>query len=173
MLSTLVMTVIGRDRPGLVTTLAASVADNGGNWLSSRMAHLGGQFAGLLHVEISSERVDALKAALKLLENQGLRIIVHQEDEAAPVDSGTPAQLDLVGQDQPGILRQITGVLAKHHINIEELFTERTEAPMSGGMLFHAQAKVLVPSLAELPVVRSDLEKLAADLMVELKLQTP
>ena len=44
----LVMTVIGKDRTGLVETLAEIVAGHGGNWLESRMCRLGGEFAGIL-----------------------------------------------------------------------------------------------------------------------------
>ena len=51
----LVMTVIGQDRPGLVESVAALVAENGGNWLESRMSRLGGHFAGILRVEVPGE----------------------------------------------------------------------------------------------------------------------
>ena len=45
MIESLVMTIIGADRPGLVEMVAARVADHGGNWLESRMCHLGGELA--------------------------------------------------------------------------------------------------------------------------------
>ena len=67
MLTTLVMTVIGADRPGLVQLVAACVADRGGNWLESRMCHLGGQFAGIISVEAPADRADDLKRALQRL----------------------------------------------------------------------------------------------------------
>ena len=53
MQSRLVLTLIGKDRPGLVEALAATVAEHGGNWVESRMCRLGGEFAGVLRVEIS------------------------------------------------------------------------------------------------------------------------
>src|SRR6266498_4366947 len=62
---TLVMTVIGRDRPGLVDSLAGLVAQHGGNWLDSRMSRLGGQFAGILRVQIPVEREAPLVRSLK------------------------------------------------------------------------------------------------------------
>ncbi|MBI5767459.1 MAG: ACT domain-containing protein [Verrucomicrobia bacterium] len=171
MLATLVMTVIGADRPGLVQLVAARVADHGGNWLESRMCHLGGQFAGILRVEVASERVDELVGALHRLEQQGLRVIVHAEGAAAVKAAGVVATLELVGQDRPGILRSVSGVLAAHGVNVEELASERVSAPMGGGTLFQARATVLVPATVNLGAVRGDLEKIAADLMVDLKLQ--
>ena len=171
MLSTLVMTVIGADRPGLVQLVAARVADHGGNWLESRMCHLGGQFAGILRVEVAAERSDELVGALHGLESAGLRVIVHAEGGAMAAANGLVATLELVGQDRPGILRSVSGVFAAHGVNVEELSSERVSAPMGGGTLFQARATVLVPVGKNLAAVRADLEKIAADLMVDLKLQ--
>jgi glycine cleavage system regulatory protein len=170
MLATLVMTVIGADRPGLVQLVSARVADFGGNWLESRMCHLGGQFAGILRVEVGVERVDELVGALHRLEKDGLRIIVHAEgSDHAAKGAGAVAMLELVGQDRPGILRSVSGVLAAHGVNVEELASERVSAPMGGGTLFQARATVLVPVAVNLAAVRGDLERIAADLMVDLK----
>ena len=171
MLSTLVMTVIGADRPGLVQLVAARVADHGGNWLESRMGHLGGQFAGILRVEVAAERSDELVRALHGLEAEGLRVIIHAEGSVAAPASGSVVTLELVGQDRPGILRSVSGVFAAHGVNVEELASERVSAPMGGGTLFQARATLLVPPGKTLAAVRVDLEKIAADLMVDLKVQ--
>jgi glycine cleavage system regulatory protein len=166
------MTVIGADRPGLVQMVATRVADHGGNWLESRMCRLGGQFAGILRVEVARERRDELVNALRTLEVDGLRVIIHAE---AGVRSGAPAggalaTVELVGTDRPGILRSVAGVFAVHGVNVEELASERVNAPMDGGVLFQARATVFVPANVKLSAVRADLERLAADLMVDLKL---
>jgi glycine cleavage system regulatory protein len=177
MLANLVMTVIGADRPGLVQMLAACVADHGGNWLESRMCHLGGQFAGILRVEVEKARRDELTKALVALESNGLRVILHAEDAvagAAPTSSaakGALANIALVGHDRPGILRHVSSVFAAYGINVEELSSERVNAPMGGGVLFQARATLLVPPSVKLSAVRVDLEKIAADLMVDLKLE--
>lgn len=171
MLTTLVMTVISADRPGLVQLVSACVADHGGNWLESRMCRLGGQFAGILRVEVPAERADELTKALGELAAQGLQVILHAEPAAIASGPGAVASLELVGHDRPGILRSVSGVLAAHGVNVEELASERVSAPMGGGTLFQARATVLVPVNKNLAAVRADLEKIAADLMVDLKLQ--
>jgi glycine cleavage system regulatory protein len=173
MLATLVMTVIGLDRPGLVQMVAARVADHGGNWLESRMCRLGGQFAGILRVEVPSERRDELVDALRHLEVDGLNVIIHAENGVGlrgAGDKGTLVMVELVGTDRPGILRSVSGVFASHGVNVEELASERVNAPMDGGVLFKARATVYIPTNVKLGVVRADLEKIAADLMVDLKL---
>jgi glycine cleavage system regulatory protein len=174
MLATLVMTVIGGDRPGLVQMVAARVADHGGNWLESRMCRLGGQFAGILRVEVAKERRDELVNALRTLEVDGLRVIIHAEGGAAgdrTGKDGSLAMIEIVGQDRPGILRSVSGVFASHGVNVEELASERVSAPMGGGTLFQARATVFVPAKVKLGALRADLEKIAADLMVDLKLE--
>src|SRR5262245_21221431 len=170
----LVMTIIGPDRPGLVESVAARVAEHGGNWLESRMCRLGGEFAGILRVEVPTERRDELVNALRTLEVDGLRVIIHAEGSAAAGKGvgakGSLATLELVGMDRPGILRSVSGVFAAHGVNVEELASERVNAPMDGGVLFQARATVFVPDNVRLTAVRTDLEKIVADLMVDLKL---
>jgi len=172
MLATLVMTVIGPDRPGLVQMVATRVADHGGNWLESRMCRLGGQFAGILRVEVAKERRDDLVNALRTLEVDGLRVIIHAEGAAAgAAPAGVLVQVEIVGHDRPGILRSVSGVFATHGLNVEELASERVSAPMGGGTLFQARATVLIPPHVKVSTVRSDLEQIAADLMVDVKLE--
>jgi glycine cleavage system regulatory protein len=177
--ATLIMTVIGADRPGLVQLLADRVAAHGGNWLESRLCHLEGQFAGLVRVEVPAGAAGALLAALAALEADGLRVLAHAGPAAAgpaaagPAAAGTLARLELVGHDRPGILREVSAVLAAHAVNVEELATERVSAPMDGAMLFQARATVLLPPGLAFPVLRGALEKIAAYLMVDVQLHPP
>jgi glycine cleavage system regulatory protein len=165
----LVLTLIGPDRPGLVESLAKRVADHGGNWLESRMAHLAGQFAGILRIEVPPDRVDALHAALAELEAEGLRVVA--ESGARPADSDRRAmELELLGQDHPGIVRKVSEVLLGHGVNIEELTTDNLSAPMAGGLLFRAKARLNVPAGTDTDRLRRDLETIADDLMVDLRL---
>ncbi len=165
----LVLVMIGPDHPGLVEAVAEAIAAHGGNWLESRMAQLAGQFAGLLRVEVPGDRVPALETALKELESQGLQVVAHG-GSAQPAGSPRTMELQFVGQDHPGIVRDITQVLSRHGVNIEELTTDRQSAPMDGGLLFTARARVHVPAVVDADRLRQDLERIAHDLMVDLTL---
>ena len=172
MLVTLVMTVIATDRPGLVQNVAAAVADHGGNWLESRMCRLGGQFAGILRVEVQSSREAELHEALRGLEGSGVQIIIHPEGASSNEPRrGSLARVEIVGHDRPGILRSISGVFAARGVNVEELESERVSAPMGGGTLFQARASVLLPEAVTIADLRLELEKIAADLMVDVRLE--
>jgi glycine cleavage system regulatory protein len=166
----LVMTVIGQDRPGLVDSVAGLVAGHGGNWLESRMSRLGGQFAGILRVEVPSENERALVAALKELETCGLTVVV-QPDQAPPEAKAARLNLlDIVGQDRPGIVSQISHALASHGVNVEDLQTECASAAMSGETLFRARARLSIPESSNVAEIRRLLEKIAEDLIVEITL---
>jgi len=169
----LVLTLIGPDRPGLVEAVAEPIAANGGNWLESRMAHLAGQFAGILRVEVPDEKASALVEALKKLEQRGLRVTLESGPRPAAPARRRILVLDLVGLDRPGIVRDISHVLAERGVNIEELTTDRTTAPMSGELLFRSRARVDVPERLDAVELRSRLERLAQDLMVQVTLAEP
>jgi glycine cleavage system regulatory protein len=169
----LVLTLIGPDRPGLVEAVAAIVRAHGGNWLESRMARLGGKFAGLLRAELPADRVTAASRELAGLETRGLRVVVEVQDatERPPEAAGVRMDLDIVGVDRAGIVREIFQLLAATGINVEELATDRRSAPMSGEMLFEAHAVVHVPQSADLAALRGTLERAAQDLMVDVRLE--
>ena len=168
---TLVLTVIGPDQPGLVETLSATVAEQGGSWESSRMARLAGQFAGILEVVLPAENAGALEAALALLETTGLRVHVEVAGDGSELPTPRLLRLDLVGQDRPGIVREISGVLAAAGVNVVELSTECASAPMSGEMLFTATARLDAPSEQSIDGLRTRLETLADELMVDVTLE--
>ena len=165
-----VLTLLGADRPGLVELVAGVIAANGGNWLESRMTRLGGQFAGILRAELPPGRVEAALTALSALEGRGLKVIVAATPRPAAEPSDKVMDLELVGQDRPGIVREISQLLAGSGVNVEELTTNRSSAPMSGEMLFEARAHVRVPVGTDLSALRAGLERLANDLLVEIKL---
>ncbi|MGD0537414.1 MAG: ACT domain-containing protein [Verrucomicrobiota bacterium] len=167
----LVMTVIGRDRPGLVEVVARLVAAHGGNWLESRMCRLGGEFAGILRVQVPADREAALIAALTNLAAEGLTVVAHRDQPTVAASGPAAAVIELVGQDRPGIVREISAELARHGVNVEELVTECSSAPMSGEPLFKARATLGLPAGCDLAALRTGLEKIAADLLVDVTLE--
>ena len=168
---TLVMTIISPDRPGLVGQLSAVIADHGGNWLESRMAHLGGQFAGILRVEVPAATEQKFLAALHALEPQGLSIRAQHDSAPAAPAARQFATVEVVGHDRPGIVRQISQVLAQQQVNVEELTTRCESAPMSGERLFRAVAQVQLPAGCGLNQLQQVLEQIASDLMVDINVK--
>ena len=79
--------------------------------------------------------------------------------------------MELVGQDRPGIVRDITEILARHAVNVHELETTVQSASMSGELLFLAHARLQLPANADEDQLQDDLETLANELMVDISIQ--
>lgn len=164
---TLVFSLLGPDRPGLVRELADLVAQVGGNWLESRMVRLGGQFAGVARVRVEDARAEELADALRGVDDQ-LEVIVRTEGEVATA-GGQLWELSLQGQDRPGIVKEVTGILGRLGVNVEEFHSEVASAPMSGEVLFHLDALLRVPEDLGAEALQRELETLSDDLVVDLE----
>ena len=169
MSTSLVVTVIGNDRPGIVERLSEVVLTAGANWEESRMARLAGKFAGILRVSVAAANAEALASGLRALTNDGLTVVVESSGDA-PAETFRTVRLELVGNDHPGIIRDISKVLAQHQVNIEELETSVSGAPMTGEQLFRAAVQLRLPAAVTTDWLRGRLEALAGELMVDVAL---
>jgi glycine cleavage system regulatory protein len=163
----LIMTVLGADRPGLVSSLAETVARHGGNWLESRMARLAGQFAGIVRVECPAAAVDDLLRELQSPGVPGLSVQAVRE-VAADAPARRRLEVDVVGNDRPGIVRDLAVVIAGAGANVEELTTGLESAPMSGQPIFRAKGVVSIPEHADPSALAAAIESLGGDLNVAI-----
>ena len=169
----LVLTVIGEDRPGLVEALAEMISTHSGSWDESRMARLAGHFAGVVQVHVPEDQAPDLITALASLSTQGLDVAVVDSDwSMAAVDHRDVFEFELVGQDRPGIVREISSALSALGVSVQDLRTVVESAPMSGEPLFRARAELAPPSGVELEEIRTALERLADELMVDITLES-
>lgn len=167
-----VLTLIGDDRPGLVESVSEVLAAHGANWEQSRMASLAGKFAGILLASAPSARVAALKEALEGLSTEGLKLTVtHGAGGHAEAEHRT-FRMELMGQDRPGIVHEISSAIASHGISVDELTTEVVHASMAGGDLFKASATLQVPDSVDEEDLRETLEGLANEIMVDIHLNS-
>lgn len=170
MSTSIVLSIISDDHPGIVETLSELLSQHGGNWTESSMLSLAGKFAGIVLVNLPDGEADAFINGLRALEDSGMQIVAQRSGEVLPREGAREFTLDLVGQDHPGIVNEITEVLADHDINVQELETHCQSASMSGETLFLAHARLLVPRETSLRKLQDSLEDLANELMVEIKL---
>ncbi|HEX6246375.1 MAG TPA: ACT domain-containing protein [Nocardioidaceae bacterium] len=168
-MATIILTVIGEDRPGLVSALSAPVNAHSASWKRSQMSRLAGKFAGIVLVSVADERLDALAADLEELETQGLQVTLERTGEPV-LGEGVRLHLELLGADHPGIVAEVSAALAARGVSIEKLITDVREAPMAGGTLFEATAVLTAPPATSTESLGSMLEGLADELMVEIRL---
>ena len=167
MLTSLVMTVLGPDKTGLVRLLSDTVASHGGNWLESRMARLAGQFAGVVRVECHAAHADKLIADLQALATEGLTVQTVREESPAQ-EKRTTLTVDVIGNDRPGIVRELAAAIANAGGNVEELTTGLESAPMSGHPLFRSHWVISIAEAADEALLFAAIEGLGGDLSVDL-----
>lgn len=168
-MATLILSVIGSDRPGLTQALAGAVLSAGGNWLESHLSRLGGLYVGSVLVELDAEAVDRLRSAVRAVDAHGLEVRIAPAVEAAGA-AGDALHLSLVGQDRPGIVHQVTAVMSDLEVNIEAFDTRISVEPHSGAPLFHMEARLRLPPRLQAERVQAALEAISAEIMVDVSL---
>jgi glycine cleavage system regulatory protein len=198
-MAALILTVIGPDRPGLVRALSEAVAARGGSWLESRMARLAGQFAGIVLVDAPESLREDLRAlegqGLRItVQGAGAGPAVAGPGGPGPGGPGPGGPgpggpgpggavpdgaaesrleprlaLEVVGNDRPGIVRDIARILAESGVNIEELTTGVASGSFSGEALFRVTAVVRAPNGLAMDTARAGLERLGNELMVDIQ----
>ena len=166
-----ILTVVGSDRPGLTRAIADAVYAAGGNWLESHLARLGGKYVGSVLVELPGDRLAELETAARAIDAVGLTVaIVPASGEGVDrqrAGGGQPLDIEIVGQDRPGIVREVTTVLAGLDVNIEDFTTMIEGSAWSGAPLFRGRARLLLPAHQSTERVRAALEAISSEIMVD------
>ena len=140
----LVLTIIGEDRPGIVESLAEIISDHSGNWLESSMSQLAGKFAGILRVSVKEDKCEALINSLENL-SKNLKLVIEKVSSENYEEVRQIVEVRLIGNDRPGIIREISKTVTDLAVNFEKLTSECAPAPMSGDALFKASASLKIP----------------------------
>jgi glycine cleavage system regulatory protein len=172
MKTSIVLTILADDQPGIINTVSKVLYDHGGGWTKSSMSSLEGQFAGILLASVPTEKADACVEQLQQLKSQGLHVTAHVSSGLSDAKETQEYLLDLVGNDRQGIVHDITSILTNHGVNVRNLETVAESASMGGGELFKARAELVVPSNTDIDALENDLENIANELMVDITFKT-
>jgi len=167
--SSYIITFIGDDRPGLVEDLAQVIADEGGNWLESRLSQLAGKFAGIIRVSLDDKNAQTFQSALEDLTRKGLSVRVHPAD-GETASSGRVVVLTAIGPDRPGIVREISAALAARQLNVVEMDSRVSSAPMTAEQLFEAIVHLELPVEASLDELSDTLDQIANSMTLDIRL---
>ncbi|WP_243074049.1 glycine cleavage system protein R [Microbacterium sp. SS28] len=166
-MTTLVLTVVGDDRAGLVAAVAEVIGAHGGNWENSQLAELAGAFAGIIEVSVAPERADDLRAALGGIEGL-VTVAIPARQTATEASPAHRVTFEVLGNDHPGIVRELSSTLSRHGVSIERMTSETRDAAMAGGRLFDATISAAVPASVDLDALVGELERLAHELQVDV-----
>ncbi len=168
-MASFVISVLGDDRAGLVEALSSVIAEHGGNWEQSHMTQLAGKFAGVVLVSIAPQNSERFGAALESLEHTGLLHLSFEEGREVGA-TGQTIEIRVMGNDHPGIVRELSHLLASRNVSIDDLETGTSPAPMSGGQVFEAVARLRLPAGLSEEELADEIGALAADLMVDVEI---
>ena len=166
-----IVTFIGDDRPGLVEELSRVIESKRGNWLESRLSQLGGKFAGLVLVTLPEDAGAALEADLKALSASGLSVRVTAASSAVATSTGRSITLTVIGPDRLGIVREISRALAQRQVNVVEMDSHVSSAPMSAEMLFRSRIDGEIPEHIDLDDLQDSLDEIADNMTLEIELE--
>jgi glycine cleavage system regulatory protein len=170
MKTSVILSAVGSDRPGLTRGLAEAVFAAGGNWLESHLSHLGGKYVGSILVELDSARLGELNEAVARLNAAGLHVSIAPAGDETPAE-GKPLWFELVAQDRPGIVSEVTAVLAGLGVNIEDFATRTEMGSWTAERLFRATARLTVPDGITPEAVQDALEAISSEIMVDFTIK--
>ncbi len=167
-----IITFIGDDRPGLVEQLSRVIEENGGNWNESQLSQLGGKFAGLVLVTLAEGGASTLETALKALSIDGISVRVTPCSTGVSIPSARKITLSILGPDRLGIVREISQALADHEVNVVEMDSTVSSAPMSAEMLFQARIDAEIPKDTNLDDLSDTLDEISNQMTLDISLES-
>ena len=175
MSSYFVLTAVGPDRPGLVDEISAFLAERRINIEDTRMAVLGGEFAVILLASGDAPTVEGIAPELSRIgKDIGLSIQIRPTIDPVmrKAKPAIPYRVTATSMDHPGIVHEITRVLAGHSVNIESMDTHVAHAPVSGAPIFTMRCTVGIPVEEKLSVIKRELETLGDRLNIDIDFES-
>ncbi|GEA12276.1 ACT domain-containing protein [Alteromonas sp. KUL49] len=161
----IIISIMGKDKPGLVDTLAKCVYQYDGNWQGSSFAHMAGLFTGFVEVHVPSDKQDALVKALDAISDLTVQSVAVTSPST---QVSTELSVEVMGNDKPGIVQELTSVLHQFNLNIMTFSSHCESAPNWGNLMFKATAVIAVPEDFDEDALKEAMEDLANDLVVDI-----
>ena len=155
--STLVLTALGTDQPGLIAKLSQVINDNDCNIEDSRMSVLGGEFAILMQISGNWDRLAKLENLLKKLQDTtGLSINTKRSEGRQDILGKVPYTVEVVSIDHPGIVYQLAEFFSQRAINVHDMTTGSQAAAHTGTPVFTLEMTVEIPANTHIAELREE-----------------
>jgi len=170
--SSLVITALGADQPGLIAQISHVINDGDCNIEDSRMSVLGGEFAIIMLISGSWDKLSKLEAALdKLQTSTGLTIVSKRTEHRATAQGKIPYTIEVISIDHPGIVHQLAEFFSTRGINVYDMMTSSQAAAHTGTPIFSLNMTVEIPADTHIASLRDEFidfcEQLNLDAVLE------
>jgi glycine cleavage system transcriptional repressor len=168
----LVISALGKDRPGIVNQVSRIILDAGCNIEDSRMTVLGGEFALMLLVSGAWNEIAKLEAQAKTLEKKlDLMISAKTTEPRAVKDKMVPYTVDVVSMDHPGIVQNVAEFFSSRDINIEDLSTWTYAAAHTGTPMFSMNMTISIPASLNIGGLRDEFTRFCDEMNLDATLE--
>ena len=167
----LVITALGKDRPGIVDELSSTLFTHQLNIEDSRMSVLGGEFAVLLLITGSESAISSFidkkqEAELTL----DMTLTVKTTEATAPSETLVPYDVEVISIDYPGIVHKLASFFSARQINIVDLGTDRYAAPHTGTPMFSLHMTIGIPAETSIAGLREEFLSMCDELNLDAKI---
>lgn len=172
-----VVNAVGADRPGIVSEVTKHVVDHGGNVGESQAAKLGQYFSLMMLCTVPTQKLASFQASMTTLKGMNASVFETELPKVTTVRAaiGYSGIVYLEGADQPGIVHNVTAILAANGLSIDKLKTGEDIAPYGGTTLFHmhcvASAQEPLAKDFDVEKIRVQLEALGERLNCDVTLE--
>lgn len=154
----IVVSIAGTDQEGFINKLTVKTKALGGKWLANKLAHMDGQIAGLLKMEIDQDKLDAFKSMMA--EFEALSVSYHEAMDDAQ-EGGKSVKLTLEGEDRSGLTSDITHLLYEQDVQVEHFESQRYPVTGLGTGVFEAHLDLKLPRTLTIDNLKVELEGLS------------
>jgi len=161
----ILITITGLYQADLIKQLSEKTHALEGKWLTSKINHIDQQMAGLIKVEMPSDKVEVLLAYFKTLPMN----VDWVELKRLPKEKSNHFTLSIDAKDRTGLVNDISQKLSEHSIKVENMECNRIGLPDIGGTVFTSQFHIAVSDAFEEQVLISSLQSISDDLVIEIK----
>jgi glycine cleavage system transcriptional repressor len=168
------LTIIGRDRPGIVSQVTEILFQGGFNIADSSCSILGGQFSMILIIsnpEVSTK--EQFSDTFQPLEKQNLSVYIRTlkpGGEIRPELEGELCMISVYGADKPGIVYQVTKELGDRNINITDLNTKLVGDKQKPAYVMMLEA--MLPEGSEIEDLENWMQQLKQQLQVDISVRS-
>ena len=155
--SLIAISVLARNRSGLVEMLARVAQEAGCNIMDTRMATLGQEFAMFMLVSGSWDAIVKLEDSLdRMRSREKLGITCHRTEARAEREELMPYAIEVVATDRPGIVCEIGEFFGARNIAIEDMSSYSYPAAHTGTRMFSLHMSISVPVDTSIAALRGD-----------------
>ena len=162
------MSICGPNRIGIVNDITTEIESFGGNIENSTMTKLDKQFTIMLGTTFNNQKPFSILSQSLISSIQAKNLYIQLYLDTSSESKGKRIQdtewdnyaIEAIFPDKTGLLERFTHILSKHHIQIDNLESSFTKAPISGDSIFKIKAHVRIPTDISMTSILQEFEQI-------------